>query len=58
MSSSVIGSVRSGGGKSIEVKWSHTSKQVYVAYSGWTYIGHASSAAEAMRKAEAWLYNR
>jgi hypothetical protein len=56
--STVIGRVKSGSGKSIEVKWSETSKEVYVAYAGWSYVGKASSAAEAMRKAEAWLYNK
>lgn len=56
--SSIIGRVKSASGKSIEVKWSETSKEVYVAYAGWTYVGHASSASEAMRKAEAWLYNK
>lgn len=58
MSLSVIGRVKSGGGKSFEVKWSSTSKEVYVSYAGWTYIGQASSAREAMEKAEAWLYNK
>jgi len=56
--SSVIGTVTSGSGKHIEVKWSQTSKEVYVHYAGWTYVAHASSAAEAMKKAEAWLYNK
>ena len=53
--SSVIGRVKSGSGKSIEVKWSGSIKEVYVGYAGWIYVGHASSATEAMRKAEAWL---
>ena len=56
--SSIIGSVKSSSGKHIEVKWSETSKEVYVHYSGWTKIGHASSTGDAMRKAEAWLYNK
>lgn len=56
--SSIIGQVTSGSGKSIEVKWDESSKEVYVAYAGWSYVGKASSAAEAMRKAEAWLYNK
>jgi len=56
--SSVIGRVKSGVGKSYEVKWSSTSKEVYVDYAGWSYVGHAQSAKEAMIKAEAWLYNK
>lgn len=56
--SSVIGTVKSGSGKHIEVKWSQTSKEVYVHYAGWTYIGHAASPREAMQKAEAWLYDK
>ena len=58
MSASIIGRVTSGSGKSVEVKWTASSKEIYVHYSGWTYIGHASSAKEAMIKAEAWLYNK
>jgi hypothetical protein len=56
--SSVIGSVKAGSGKRIEVKWSETSKEVYVSHAGWKYIGHASSAREAMKKAEAWAYDK
>lgn len=41
--SSVLGRVKSVSGKSIEVKWSETIKEVYVAYAGWNYVGHASS---------------
>jgi hypothetical protein len=58
MSATVIGSVKSGSGKSYEVKWNHHGHEVYVAYAGWTRVGKANSAAEAMRKAEAWLYNK
>lgn len=58
MSSSIIGIVKTGSGKSVEVKWGPTSKEIYVGYAGWTFIGHAQSANEAMRKAEAWLYNK
>lgn len=58
MSATVIGRVKSGKGKSYEVKWNPSSKDVYVAYAGWTSVGTASSAGDAMRKAEAWLYNK
>jgi len=58
MSATVIGRVKSGKGKSYEVKWDSYSKDAYVAYAGWTSIGKASSARDAMYKAEAWLYNK
>jgi hypothetical protein len=58
MPASVIGRVKSGSGKSYEVKWDQASRDVYVSYAGWTRVGEASSANEAMTKAEAWLYNK
>ncbi len=58
MGASVIGRVKSGKGKTYEVKWDSSSKVVYVAYAGWTDCGKASSAADAMRRAEAFLYNK
>jgi hypothetical protein len=58
MSATVIGRVKSGKGKSYEVKWNPSSKEVYVAYAGWTFVGNAPSAREAMYKAEAWLYDK
>ncbi len=58
MAAEVIGRVKSGKGKSYEVKWNHVNREVYVAYAGWTACGKASSAGEAMRKAEAFLYNK
>ena len=59
MSATVIGRVTSGkNNKSYEVKWDSTSRDVYVAYAGWTGCGHASSASEAMKKAEAFLYDK
>ncbi len=58
MSATVIGRVKSGQGKSYEVKWDHSNKDVYVAYAGWSYVGKASSSGEAMSKAEAYLYNK
>lgn len=59
MGASVIGSVRTASsGKQYEVKWDERSQDVYVSWAGWANVGKASSAAEAMRKAEAWLYNK
>lgn len=58
MSATIIGTVKSGKGKSYEVKWDQSSRDVYVSYAGWTDVGKASSANEAMNKAEAWLYNK
>ena len=53
-----IGRVKAPSGKSYGVKWDQSSKDVYVSHAGWTRIGTASSANEAMVKAEAWLYNK
>lgn len=50
-----IGRSKSGGGKSYEVYWNPSDRQVYVAWGGRTNIGKASSAAQAIRMAEAWL---
>jgi len=58
MSAIIIGRVKSGSGKSYEVKWDQSNKEVYVSYSGWKHIGEASTASEAMNKAEAFLYNK
>ena len=58
MAASVIGSVKSGSGKSFEVKWDESDRNVYVSWGGWTKVGTTSSAGDAMRKAEAWLYNK
>jgi hypothetical protein len=59
MSAIVIGRVKGGSsGKSFEVKWDQGDRNVYVSWAGWTKIGQASSASEAMIKAEAWLYNK
>lgn len=58
MSATVIGRVKSGKGKSYEVKWDQLSRDVYVSYAGWAHVGKASSAGDAMNKAEAWLYNK
>lgn len=58
MTANIIGRVTSGSGKSYEVKWDPVGKDVYVSWGGWKHIGKASSVSEAMRKAEAWLYNK
>lgn len=53
-----IGNVRSGKGQSIAVAWNDADDKVYVAWAGWTFVGKATSARDAMRKAEAWLYDK
>ena len=58
MAATVIGRVKSGSGKSFEVKWDQSDRNVYVSWAGWTKVGQASSSGEAMTKAEAWLYNK
>ena len=58
MAATVMGRVKSGSLKSYEVKWDSSSKDVYVSYAGWSRVGKASSAGDAMRQAEAWLYNK
>ena len=59
MAATVIGSVKSGRtNKSYDVKWDQSSKDVYVSYAGWKLVGQASSASDAMNKAEAWLYDK
>jgi len=58
MAATVTGRVKSGSGKSYEVKWDQSNRDIYVSYAGWSHVGKASSAGEAMKKAEAWLYNK
>jgi hypothetical protein len=58
MGTQSIGKVQSPSAKNYEVKWDPVSKDVYVSWGGWSKIGKASSASEAMNKAEAWLYNK
>ena len=58
MAAIVIGVVKSGKGKSYEVKWDAASRDVYVSYAGWSSCGKASSAGDAMKRAEAYLYNK
>ena len=59
MSAEIIGRVTSGKTKkSFEVKWNQSGGEDYVSYAGWSRVGKASSASEAMRKAEAYLYDK
>ncbi len=58
MAAQVIGSVKSGSGKSYQVKWDSMSKDVYVSYTGWSSCGRAQSAGDAMGKAEAYVYDK
>jgi hypothetical protein len=59
MSAILIGKVKGGqSGKSYDVKWDQHSKDIYVSIYGWKHAGKASSASEAMVKAEAWLYTK
>jgi len=53
-----IGKVKSGKGKTFSVAWDQYSYDIYVEWDGWTNIGKAYSAREAMIKAEAWLYDK
>jgi len=55
-----LGRVKSGtkSGKTYEVKWNPNDKRIYVKVAGWTYAGNASSAGDAMRKAEAFVFNK
>jgi hypothetical protein len=58
VSVAVNGQVKSRTGKPYEVKWDSASRDVYVSWGGWSHVGKASSAGEAIQKAEAWLYNK
>ena len=58
MAAIVIGGGKAGKGKSYEVKWDAASRDVYVSYAGWSSCGKASSAGDAMKRAEAYLYNK
>lgn len=57
-SATIIGRVKPGNGKSYEVKWDQSSRDVYVSWGCWSHVGKASTAGDAMNKAEAWLYNK
>ena len=58
MGTIVIGRVKSGSGKSYEVRWDQIARDVYVSYAGCSHVGKADSAREAMIIAEAWLYDK
>lgn len=59
MATEIIGRVNSGKShKSHQVKWDAYDKRVYVDYAGWSRAGDANSAAQAMRVAEAFLYDK
>ena len=59
MSAEVIGHVKSPKGKDYEVKWDPASRDVYVSYAGSSKCREkASSAAHAMRIAEAFLHDK
>lgn len=58
MSAQELGWTKSGRGKSFKVKWNPQDRNVYVSYAGWTKVGQASSAGDAMRRAEAWLASK
>ncbi len=53
-----LGWIKAPSGKSYEVQWDTSSHVVYVSWGGGKSIGKASSATEAMIKAEAWLYDK
>jgi len=58
MTTQIIGRVKPPSGRTYDVKWDPQSREVYVSYAGWSKVGTAASAADAMRVAEAWLYNK
>lgn len=59
MATTTIGTVKSGKSyKVYDVRWNDQSHEVFVSYAGGTRVGTASSAGDAMRKAEAWLYDK
>lgn len=56
MSAQIIGKVKSTKTfKTYEVKWDPSDRNVYIAYAGWTRVGKASSASQAIYMAEAWI---
>jgi hypothetical protein len=50
-----IGTVKSKSGKTFDVYWNDSSRDVLVSWKGLTKIGQAATAAEALTKAEVWL---
>ena len=59
MAAEKIGSVKGGKTrKGFDVFWNSSDRAVYVGWGGKTNVGKAGSAGDAMRKAEAWLYDK
>ena len=58
MSAKEIGTVKSTKGKTYYVKWDSSSHDVYVSYAGWSGCGSASSAGDAMNRAEAYVHDK
>lgn len=59
MAASKIGRAKGGKTKkSFEVFWDVALREVYVGWGGRTRVGKADSAGDAMRTAEAWLYDK
>jgi hypothetical protein len=55
MGDKAIGRIKARDGKTYDVMWEPPGGEVYVSYAGVTRVGTASTATEAVRKAEAWL---
>jgi len=58
MSAELIGVAKSKKGTSYEVKYNRATERVYVSYSQWIEIGKASTAAEAIIKAQEFLSDK
>lgn len=56
MAAQKIGEVKSPNNQKIyEVKWCSSSREVYVSYAGWSYVGKANSAEQALNFSLSWL---
>jgi len=56
MAAQIIGSVTSpSNGKSYDVKWDSYNKDTYVSYAGWSEVGKASDAEDALIISSSWL---
>jgi hypothetical protein len=62
MGDGIVGRVKGSNGKEFHVKWEGGMVQVKeitgLFSGGWQSVGHASSGGEAMRMAEAYVYNK
>ncbi|MCA9543727.1 MAG: hypothetical protein KC613_05035 [Myxococcales bacterium] len=59
MAAEVIGKVKTGRTRrSVGVKWNPSDRNVYVQIAGWTSCGKATSAGDAMRRAEAYVHDK